>query len=81
MKYDPAIHSPIFGPDEKPVNVGWYASSCIDEMGEADIGDSIFDEFWWYWNGDEWMVSDSNYSALAINQSRYWFGLREKPEE
>lgn len=78
MKYDPAIHSPIFGPDEKPVHAGWYAGSCIDEMRKAEISDSQHDQFWWYWNGCRWMAGSV---TVAYYQNRYWFGLREKPEE
>lgn len=76
MRYDEKIHSPIFGPYEKPVNVGWYASSCIDELRDADVAEDQFGEFWWYWDGERWMAG---YSTVAIYQRRYWFGLREKP--
>ena len=73
--------SQIHPPEDKPVHVGWYVADTLKYYISRyhSLNERItYQEMWW-WDGTFWWTSmgDKN-GQKAINQDRYWFGLREK---
>lgn len=62
-----------FPGDVKPVHVGMYERQYPDGFDKSDARD--------FWNGKKWCYGYHGLPtlAVAVNQSRPWRGLAEKP--
>ena len=83
--YNTSDFSPIHGPDETPIRVGWYCTQWAglahsDHIQRMHADPSVicpWNMHWW--NGHVWMDYPDD-GRPGTFQDRAWFGLKEKAQ-